>query len=321
MGHLGAVRAAHFRERTFPGSGGRLRPPLLVDADHARYESEAKQHRVDFAARYSHSIGAWDLGIYYFGGTGREPRLLPSDDSDGAQLLIPYYQLIDQVGVDLQVVAGGWLLRLEPCAGWERGTRSSQAWAASSTRSSASGAAPWTWASWASRHTTSVAGRRRRPSRTKVEQRRGGRDRVPRACTCSGWLGAGETGTLLALGEVALMRGRASAAEERLEWVCRTNPRAVGGFFLRALLAWRAGDVEGAGQLLEQARQARGPDWKPVGATAEGDVERGQHRDTTPLSRFWLAWDGAGPPEAFEGLEAFLASPFRAHPDGNAAFR
>ena len=76
------------------------------------------------------------------------------------------------------------------------------------------------------------------------------------------------TGTLLALGEVALMRGRASVAEERLEWVCRTNPRAVGGFFLRAQLAWRAGDTQGAEQLLEQARQARG----------SGLETRGRHR-------------------------------------------
>jgi hypothetical protein len=52
-----------FRERTFPGSGGRLRSGLLVDTGNPEYESGAKENHVDFALRYSHTIGDWDLGI------------------------------------------------------------------------------------------------------------------------------------------------------------------------------------------------------------------------------------------------------------------
>jgi tetratricopeptide (TPR) repeat protein len=128
-----------------------------------------------------------------------------------------------------------------------------------------------------------------------------------------------ETGTLLALGEVALLRGDAAAARQRLEWACRTNPRAVGGFFLRAYLAWRDGEADRVGALLARAREARGEDWKPEGTTSEGDVARRLHRDTTPLSHVWLAWDGGDPGSAFGSLEALL--PKRTAPAEGAAAR
>ena len=57
--------------------------------------------------------------------------------------------------------------------------------------------------------------------------------------------------------------------------------------------------------MLDQAREARGPDWKPEGTTAEGDVAGRQHREETPLSRFWESWDGS--PDAgavFAALDA-----------------
>ena len=46
-----------FRERTFPGEQGRLRAPLPVDTDEARYESRAGQHHSDVALRWSHYFG------------------------------------------------------------------------------------------------------------------------------------------------------------------------------------------------------------------------------------------------------------------------
>jgi len=98
----------YFRERTFPGRKGRLRSGLVVDTDHARYESAAKEHHVDFAVRYSHTIGDWDFGIYHFIGTGREPTLLMENNK-----LIPFYEQINQTGLDLQLVAGQWLWKLE----------------------------------------------------------------------------------------------------------------------------------------------------------------------------------------------------------------
>jgi len=103
----------YFRERTFPGRKGRLRHAIVVDTDHPMYESDDKEHHVDFAARYSHTVGDWDFGIYHFVGTGREPTLLPGVDTKGRPVLIPYYEQINQTGLDLQLVSGQWLWKLE----------------------------------------------------------------------------------------------------------------------------------------------------------------------------------------------------------------
>jgi len=103
----------YFRERTFPGRKGRLRLPLVVDTGHARYESGRKERHVDFAIRYSHTVGDWDVGVHYFRGTGREPTLLMEVNEEREPVLIPYYEQINQAGLDLQRVAGSWLLKLE----------------------------------------------------------------------------------------------------------------------------------------------------------------------------------------------------------------
>jgi hypothetical protein len=102
-----------FRERTFPGRKGRLRPELPVDVDNPRYESSAGDHHVDLALRYSHTLGNADLGLYHFAGTGRDPTLVPSFDFLGRPVLVPYYEQIRQTGLDLQLVAGSWLWKLE----------------------------------------------------------------------------------------------------------------------------------------------------------------------------------------------------------------
>jgi tetratricopeptide (TPR) repeat protein len=117
-----------------------------------------------------------------------------------------------------------------------------------------------------------------------------------------------ETGSLLVLGEIALLQGRNDLARQRLEWACSTNPRATGGFFLRGYLAWKAGDAGDAAELLEAARATLGEDWKPEGAAAEGDVATRMHRETTPLSPYWRQWDGGtDPAAAFAALEPALA--------------
>ncbi|MHC4538781.1 MAG: hypothetical protein ACYTEK_10235 [Planctomycetota bacterium] len=103
----------YFRERTFPGRKGRLRNALVIDTDHPIYESDDEEHHVDFAARYSNTVGDWDFGIYHFVGTGREPTLLPRTDKKGRPVLIPFYEQINQTGLDLQMVAGQWLWKLE----------------------------------------------------------------------------------------------------------------------------------------------------------------------------------------------------------------
>ncbi|MCK5505255.1 MAG: hypothetical protein KAJ10_08835 [Thermodesulfovibrionia bacterium] len=103
----------YFRERTFPGEKGRFRSEFTVDTDNAVYESPAKEHHIDLAVRYSHTIGDWDFGIYHFNGTGREPIIYLDTDADGNPGLVPFYEQIDQTGLDVQAVKGSWLIKLE----------------------------------------------------------------------------------------------------------------------------------------------------------------------------------------------------------------
>jgi hypothetical protein len=103
----------YFRERTFPGSAGRLRTALVVDTGNAIYESDKEQNHVDFAVRYSRSLGDWEIGLSYFTGTSREPTLLPDLNKSGEPVLIPFYEQINQGGLDLQLITGSWLWKLE----------------------------------------------------------------------------------------------------------------------------------------------------------------------------------------------------------------
>ncbi len=103
----------YFRERTFPGKDGRFRSSIPVDTDSARYEDPDEEYHVDLAARLSGTAGILDFGFSYFRGTGREPTLLPGIAPDGSSILIPLYEQIEQGSVDLQAVAGAWLLKLE----------------------------------------------------------------------------------------------------------------------------------------------------------------------------------------------------------------
>jgi hypothetical protein len=103
----------YFRERTFPGRDGRLRPEVIIDTDNPLYESGAEEKHVDFAFRYSQFFDFGDIGIYYFKGTSREPLFSPPVNLNGQIVLLPYYQQIDQVGIDLQLVTGNWLWKLE----------------------------------------------------------------------------------------------------------------------------------------------------------------------------------------------------------------
>lgn len=116
-----------------------------------------------------------------------------------------------------------------------------------------------------------------------------------------------ETGALLILGEISLLRRDLAKAEERLAAATRTNPKAVGGFFLRGYLAWKRGDAQAATAFLEQTRQALGPDWTPQGTTSEGDVKRKQHVEASPLARHWESWNGErDPARAYAALARAL---------------
>lgn len=99
-----------FRERTFAGTEGRLRPPVAVDTDNAQYESSSEYKHTDFALRYSHYFGDFDVGLSAFTGTSREPRMV--FDAVNGQL-IPHYDQITQFGIDAQYTHEAYLWKLE----------------------------------------------------------------------------------------------------------------------------------------------------------------------------------------------------------------
>ena len=96
-----------FRERTFPGENGRLGGPIIVDTDNAAYESSEGQEHLDFAVRYSHSLGMFDFGLSAFSGTNRDPKFSAPD------LSVPYYDQMQQLGLDVQATMSDWLLKFE----------------------------------------------------------------------------------------------------------------------------------------------------------------------------------------------------------------
>jgi hypothetical protein len=103
----------YFRERTFSGINGRLRSTLYVDTDNPVYESKDKENHIDYAIRWSHSIGDWDIGLSHFNGTSRDPSFEVGLDSGGNSVLKPVYNLIQQTGLDIQATKDAWLWKME----------------------------------------------------------------------------------------------------------------------------------------------------------------------------------------------------------------
>ncbi len=112
-GTLDLFALPYHRRRSFPERTGRLRAGLLVDQDNPDYESGAQEWHLDWAARWSQVVGDFDIGVSYFSGTTREPRLKLGLDQSNGLVLKPFYELIDQLGVDLQWTHEGWLWKLE----------------------------------------------------------------------------------------------------------------------------------------------------------------------------------------------------------------
>lgn len=101
-----------FREQTFPGKKGRLRSGLVVDTDQAQFEAGNEARHTDLAARWSHSIGDFDLGAHWFRGTNRDP-ILQIGMNGSEMVLVPYYEQINQFGFDLQATIESWLWKAE----------------------------------------------------------------------------------------------------------------------------------------------------------------------------------------------------------------
>lgn len=102
-----------FRERTFSGKEGRMRPFPEIDVGNARYEKHGIDKHMAYAMRWSHTIGDWDLGLSHFYGTNREPTLLAEADGSGQLRITPYYEMIHQTAIDVQATTDSWLWKLE----------------------------------------------------------------------------------------------------------------------------------------------------------------------------------------------------------------
>lgn len=103
----------YFRERTFAGREGRLRFSLPVDIDNPIYESEDEEENVDWAIRWQHTLGDFDIGLAYFDGTSREPSFVPVMEEEEMASIRPYYPQIKQSSIDLLAVMGSWLWKFE----------------------------------------------------------------------------------------------------------------------------------------------------------------------------------------------------------------
>ena len=102
-----------FRERSFAGREGRFQALLPIDVDRPRYVSPAGNKHVDYALRYAHSWGHFDVGLAHFWGTSREPRLTLARRSNRPPELRPNYDIIHQTSLDLQATVGSCAFKLE----------------------------------------------------------------------------------------------------------------------------------------------------------------------------------------------------------------
>ncbi len=102
----------YFRERTFPGTKGRLRTTPRVNEDLVIYESERQKKHIDWALRWSHAVDIWDIGLSVFRGTSREPILIPTSIAL-EPYFAPFYEIITQYSADIQATTGNWLLKYE----------------------------------------------------------------------------------------------------------------------------------------------------------------------------------------------------------------
>lgn len=111
FGIFSAYVLPYFRERTFPGDKGRLLFGIPF-SENAEYESSQRERHIDYAARWSHSIDIFDIGLSYFRGTSRDPRFVVVSEH-GRSVFLPSYDQIYQWGLDLQVTKGAWLIKWE----------------------------------------------------------------------------------------------------------------------------------------------------------------------------------------------------------------
>jgi tetratricopeptide (TPR) repeat protein len=94
-----------------------------------------------------------------------------------------------------------------------------------------------------------------------------------------------ESGAMLQLGEVALVRGEGERASEWLRAALHTNPRNLEAAFLLGYLEWHAGDAAAAARRCGEAIAMAAPPAAPQGVKSEGDRQAAAPPLTSPMGR------------------------------------
>jgi hypothetical protein len=106
----------YFRERTFAGPDGRLRPVIPRTETPVRYATRLRQFMPDAAVRWSTNFSQGDVGVYFFGGTNREPRITQDSrvmTANNPLGLVQNYDRMRQVGMDGNLLFGDWIVKGE----------------------------------------------------------------------------------------------------------------------------------------------------------------------------------------------------------------
>ena len=102
-----------FRERSFQSETGRPRTDPPVDVDAVTYESSEEDEHIDYAIRYSHTVDQVDFGLSWFKGTNRDPEFVAGLNASGEPVLVPNYEQMTQIGVDILLIDDVWTWKLE----------------------------------------------------------------------------------------------------------------------------------------------------------------------------------------------------------------
>lgn len=101
-----------FRRRPLGGRAARLWTSRPVDAEPSVFGLGAGGWSPSWAVRWSRITGDWDVGVGVFDGTSREPAFVPAPGR-AAPALVPRYDRVRQIAVDVQWTRGAWLWKLE----------------------------------------------------------------------------------------------------------------------------------------------------------------------------------------------------------------
>lgn len=102
-----------FRERVFKGRDALLRADVPVAPDTAVFGSGGGPGHLEWAVRWAHAFGAFDVGVALFDGTNRDPRFMEARKDNSPMVLMPVYDRVRQVGVHAQWTTGRWLWKVE----------------------------------------------------------------------------------------------------------------------------------------------------------------------------------------------------------------